>query len=200
MLFNTTILYGGLGLLALQAVAALWTGMLTPAQMKANGRPQGLPFLAHGGMWGDLVVTLLLANVVSRYGTQWSHVSVITALAFGMTLSGVMHWIYTQGDLPEAHVIEHRLTLAGWLHVIFQGAAFAILVLFFLNTENPSKALLWWTVATLTIHLAVANHFVLGFLKPTWYPGRPLSNPIGWATVIGGCAILASVAWWRVGI
>ena len=200
MLFNTTILYGGLGLLALQAVAALWIGMLTPAQMIARGRSQGLPFLAHGGMWGDLVVTFLLANIVALYGAQWSQVSSISSLVFGVTLSGVMHWIYTQGDLPEAHVIEHRLTLAGWFHVIFQAVAFAILVLFFLNTMDPSKQLVWWTVAILGIHLAVANHFILGIVRPKWYPGRPLTNPIGWATVIGGSAVIALVAWTRVGM
>ncbi len=199
-IFNKTILYGGLALLVLQALAAFQIGMLTPSQMMRNGRPKGLPFFAHGGMWGDLLVTALAAHLISRYGAEWTTSAWMLMLVAGGIMSAGMHWVYTHGTTPEAHVLDHGLTAAGWIHAVYMTVALAILLLFYLGTRNPSPTLMWWTTGLLTLHLAIGNHFVLGLLAPEWYPDRPLANPTGWATVLGGGAILFVVTWLRVGL
>jgi len=203
VIFNTTVLVGELGLLALQAIAAYWIGMLTPNQMMARGRPQGLPLVAHGGMWGNLLLTALTAHFVTRYGAQWTKGEWVVALIVGTILSGGMHWVYkTYATIPEAHVLGHRLTFAGWTQFVYMAYVLAVLILFYLGTERPypTRGVMWANTSMLAFYLAIGNHFILGLVAPSWYPNRPLRSPIGWATVIGGSAVLGAVTWLRVGI
>lgn len=195
---SRTIFVGGYVLIALQVLVAWSQNMLTPTQMKLGGRLQGLPLIAHGGIWGDLYITALVAYIAARYEHQWSTFEWTVALAVGAIASVGMHYMYTLGTTPEAHVRDGRLTLAGWIHALYMAVALAVLILFYLTTDPVSKQLMWFSTVLLIVHVMIGNHFVLGWIDPPWYPDRPLRNPIGWATVIVCAVILVIATHYRV--
>lgn len=183
----------------MQVIAATFDKMLTPRQMIASGTPQGLPFAAHGGMWGDIILTAWLAYLTAQYAHEWTWYAVSLATVIGGAGSAAMHHLYRQGTVPEAHVRNHELTPAGYLHFLYMWGALAILVLFYLFTPGPSARLMWLTTWLLIAHVALGNHFVLGLIAPKWYPGRPLSSIQGWGAVLGTAILLASASYMRVG-
>lgn len=189
------VLAAGFLLLYLQALAAHDDKMLTPAQMQAAGVKEGLPFSAHGGMWGDAVLTLWLAFLVFAFGENWNLYTWGVAAVIGGATSAAMHEQYRRGTIREAHVKHNMLTTAGYLHFVYMWGAIAILVLFYLFTPNAASQVTWATTILLVVHVVVANHFVLGLLAPPWYPGRPFKSLIGWATVLGNAALLVFVTW-----
>lgn len=190
----------GFGLLFLQVAAASYDKMLSPEQMLKTGTEEGLPFVAHGGMWGDAFLTPWFAYLTMRYSAGWSHDAVMLAgiAAFFATLA--MHWVYTLGTIREAHVKDHKLTAAGTFHFLFMWGAFTLLVLYYAAAQNPDPRLMWWTTLILAIHVALGNHFMLGLFAPEWYPGKPLQSPVGWISVIGTAVLLSAWSYLRVGL
>src|SRR3989344_5789141 len=110
------VLAGGLSLIGLQVLYSYANEWLTVVQMQRH-HAQGVPYLYHfGALWGDLVLTILLAHIVNRYGSRWSVKQVVAAFTLAVALSAVMHWQYAHDTLPGAHGHDGRLTMAGWLH------------------------------------------------------------------------------------
>ncbi len=173
--------------------------MLTVLQMKQKGVTLGLPFLAHGGMWGDLlIINILLMFIVPRHGNSWSTRSIVIALMIGTTVSVIMHFSYLNIKWPEAHVQNGRLTRAGWVHLVYMAGIMGVLVLFYFYTPNPSPRIVIATSALLLVHLVLGLHFVLGLIKPSWYPGRPLSDPATWITLGSSSLLLAWRTWYLI--
>lgn len=172
------------GLIALQGWLAWGEGFLTPRQLQLMRGTKGLPFLAHGGMWGDaLIISPLVALIVAYYGTKWSPVEVTVAMLVGLVSSFAMHETYRKIPWPEAHVRHGYLTDAGWAHLVYMAAAFAVILLYFFHA--PYTPWMWAVSALLIVHVTVGTHVVLGLLRPAWYPGRPLENAGTWSAVSG---------------
>ncbi len=182
----------------LQALFAYVDEFFWPSQMLRKVS-RGLPFIAHGGMWGDvLIISPILAFIVERYSPGWSWGKIGTAILVGLIASFVMHETYKAGTIIEAHVQRGHLTDAGWMHLLYMAAAFAVLGLYFLDAEYTPY--MWLVSVLLIIHTVVGNHVVLGLVQPDWYPGRPLTSMGTWGT-IGGTAVLTlgRTAWLAFG-
>src|SRR5258708_3096199 len=60
-------------LVMVQALLAWQSHFFTVSQMRQVGVNQGLPFVWHFGMWGDLlIVSGLAAYVVGSYSVRWN--------------------------------------------------------------------------------------------------------------------------------
>jgi hypothetical protein len=168
-----------------QGYLAYRNHFLTPSQMVNGGTAAGLPFLAHLGMWGDLIyVSPLAAYIVGRFSPSWRWPEMAGCLAAGIGLSTALGWSYLSGNLPEAHVQNHQLTAAGWLHQAYMALALAIFTQFFIFTSNVPRYLLWGASFALMIHVFVGTHMALGiynlYFPASWYPAEPLRSPQGW--------------------
>jgi hypothetical protein len=162
----------------------------TVAQMRQRGFDQGLPFAWHFAMWGDLfVISPLAAYLVDRFHDQWSRPRVLQSLAIGLVSSAVLHWTYTFGVFPEAHVINHALTGAGVVHLFYMGLAIAIFVQFFLFTKTVPAGSLAVVSALVLLHIIVGTHMLLGVITleypQDWYAGEPLKSMAGWTIIVG---------------
>jgi hypothetical protein len=185
-------------LVATQALLVYQDHFLTVAQMRGRGISQGLPFVWHFAMWGDfLVISPLAAYVIGQYHRRWSLRSLLASLAIGLISSGFLHWLYSLSGMPEAHIQNHALTAAGWVHAIYMWIAFSIFVQFFLFTQNVAPRVLGVVSVLLLIHVFIGTHMVLGIINiefpQDWYPGQPLRSIPGWVTI----AALAGGVLWR---
>ncbi|MBI2410162.1 hypothetical protein HYV30_03950 [Candidatus Kaiserbacteria bacterium] len=169
-----------------QGTFAWLDGYFWPSQMPTR---HGLPFAAHGGMWGDLVLSLLFAGMVTYayMNGGWSLWAVVLAAALGYLGSHLMHETYKGSAILEAHVRHGKLTEVGWVHEAYMAAALAIILLYYF--ASPYTIWMWLVSAVLVVHVFVGNHMVLGMIAPKWYPGRPLASVQGWVA-IGGTAVL----------
>lgn len=177
-------------------------GMLTPSQMlvKYRNHPQGLPFICHGGMWGDLfLITPIVDIVVALYGDQWSTMQMGVMLGIGMVLSGAMHGVYFMTPFPDSLAWKGGISAAGLVHVVYMGIAFAIIGLLFICTANVPPTYLIVVSVVLTVHVAIANHIVLGWLNESyrwsWCPDF-IHKPDPWITIAAAGAILTGLTQW----
>jgi hypothetical protein len=175
-------------LVLLQAYLAYQDHFLTVTQMRAAGVMEGLPFLWHFGMWGDfLVISALAAYITGAYLARWRVRWIFTSLVIGFAAAGTLSFLYTLSDMPGAHVINHELTAAGKVHLLYMALALAIFIQFLFFTENVSLGLLRVVSALLFVHVFFGTHMVLGIVKLTrpldWYPAQPLESRFGWYTL-----------------
>lgn len=180
-------------------------GMLTPAQMSAKspGR-RGLPFIAHGGMWGDvIIISPLVGLIVGTHGGDWTLVQIVIMFAIAMVLSGVMHWTYVQTPFPDSLAWKDEgITAAGWLHLIYMGAAFAVIGLLYFCTPSPSPVVVSLTGFLLSIHVVIGTHVLLGVLNELepieWCP-NVLAPPTGYV-VIGTWSVIIAMTIFAMGV
>lgn len=180
----------------LQGWLAWCDDFLTPKQMRRGGIRSGLPFLAHGGMWGDLIfVSPLLAFIITTYGSEWSWIQIAAAVLFSLVVSFAMHETYKKGRFPEAHVQYGKLTKAGVVHFCYMAEAFLVLSLYYILV--PYTPWMWVVSALLVLHTIVGTHVVLGLVRPMWYPGRPLQSSGTWGAVGGTAVLTLGCTAWR---
>ena len=189
-------------LVSLQAFLAYQDRFFTVAQMQERGISQGLPFIWHFGMWGDLVViSLLAAYVTGRYFGRWRLPWIMASLAVGFVAAGLMSWLYTLSPMPETHIQSHGLTGAGWVHLFYMGIAIAVFTQFFFFSGNVSIALLRIVSVLLFVHVFFGTHMALGIFKLVfsldWYPAQPLGSVFGWITL---WAVGFGLAWRNFGL
>ena len=179
--------------------------MFTAEQMlyKHPQHPQGLPFLWHGGMWGDLfIITPILGIIVALYASQWSLLQVSILMGVGMVMSIGMHVIYLQTPFPDCLAWKGGMSPAGVLHIPYMGGALGVIGLFLFCTRGVPN---WNLVAigiALTVHIAIGNHMLLGWVNThLHFPWCPefLRRPDPWVTTGAVCAILAGSIWWYTG-
>jgi hypothetical protein len=170
----------------------------TVFEMQKRGVGQGLPFVWHFGMWGDLlIVSGLAAYVIGRHSFSWDGRRMMVAFAFGFSAAIVLSWSYTLSEVWEAHVQAHHLTIAGIVHCFYMGIVLSIFTQFFLFTVDVPVRLLRVTSLLLFIHVLLGMHMALGILSTisplAWYPAHPLRSVLGWITV----AVVALGLGWR---
>ena len=176
---------------------------LTVGQMLKHGDSKGLPFITHGGMWGNLVpISLILGASVYLYGSNWSKISIIGWLVMGTTVSIYMHKMYINGgcSVPEAHTHGGKLTPAGIIHAIYMAWSLTIIFLLYFNTRGINPTFLICTSVALGIHIFIGNHMILGFIKPSWCGWDYIHSKQGWATILVSWAILGITCYMKLEI
>lgn len=191
------VLLVGFALIAAQAWLASRDGWLTLKQMLKH-HSAGLPFEAHIGMWEDIPLTILLADIVDIYGSNWTHGDILRAFLIAGIISAFLHYTYTRSSFPEAHVRNHRLTTTGWFHAVYMAGALTILTLFYfpshVHYEGASdRFLMTFTSVFLCFHVFCATHIPLSLFDLSWFPEKPLKNPMTWITLVTAWSFLA----WR---
>ena len=209
----TLVFLGSLLLVFLQGWLAYRDSFLTLTQMRRAHAYEGIPFLAHGGMWGDaLIVGPLLGVLIAIHGKEWGDWW-IAAFA-GTAASSVMHATYTLGRLHEAHIRRERPTLvqrerltpanrgrlspAGWVHWLYMSVGIAVFVQYYIFTPHPAPSMLITSSVLLVIHVVIGTHIPLGLIAPAWYPERPHRKPETWIVVLGTAFLLAVLTLWRI--
>ncbi|MCX6786577.1 MAG: hypothetical protein NTU85_02035 [Candidatus Kaiserbacteria bacterium] len=177
-------------LIALETEVALmglfaWSGNLfTEKQMLKHHGPQGLVFIYHGGIWGDvIIISPLVAAIVECCGSEWLLRQKITALIVGFVASVAMHQMYTKIPWPDA-----LMNTKAWIiHMLYTALAIAAFFLYFIWA--PFTPWMWLVSGFIVIHVAVGNHAVLGLLHISRYPGKPFTDSFFWIQ-ISGVAVL----------
>ncbi len=193
----TIVLLVGFALIAAQAWLASRDGWLTLKQMLKH-HSAGLPFEAHISMLEDISLTILLADLVYIYGSNWTHGDTLRAFLIAGIISAFLHYTYTRSSFPEAHVRNHRLTTTGWFHAVYMAGALTILTLFYfpshVHYEGASdRFLMTFTSVFLCFHVFCATHIPLSLFNLSWFPEKPLKNPMTWITLVAAWSFLA----WR---
>ena len=187
---------------ALQAFFAYQDHFFTVAQMRERGIGQGLPFVWHFGMWGDLlIISPLAAYVIGRYFDRRRWRQILISLIIGLILAVIFSFLYTLSDLPEAHIQNHQLTAAGKIHLVYMAIALAVFTQFLFFSGDVSVSLLRIVSVLLFVHVFLGTHMALGILKLNypldWYPAQPLKSGFGWITV---WAVGFGLAWRNFGL
>jgi hypothetical protein len=189
-------------LVAAQALTAYRDHLFTVAQMQQRGTGEGLPFVWHFGLWGDIfIISPLAAHVAGRYFLRWlrDYRSLIS-IATGCALASLLSWAYTHSNILSVHIQNHELTAAGELHLGYMALTLAIFTQFLFFTKHDSIGLLRTTSVLLLIQVFIGTHMVLGILDLNyplgWYLDRPLKSLFGWAIV---CATAIVLAWQNFG-
>lgn len=189
----------------LEGWLAYRNGMLTPMQMLAKhpGR-RGLPFIAHGGMWGDIILLSPLAGfAVGTHGGDWTLVQIVIMFVIGMMLSVTMHLTYVRTKFPDSLAWEGEgVTAAGWLHVVYMGVAFAIIGLLYFYTPSSNPLLVSLAGLLLSMHVVIGTHIPLGSfneLEPMGWCPNFFVPPTGYV-VLGAWGILIAMTMFAVGI
>ena len=189
-------------LVGIQAYFAYRDNFLTVAEMRLRGIDQGLPFVWHFAMEGDLLlVSPLAAYLVGRYVHRWRFGSALVSLVVSFAAASALSYFYTFSGMPEAHIQNHALTAAGVGHLFYMAFAFAVFTQFFFFTRDISERLLKAVSGLLVVHVFIGTHMMLGILGVAfpldWYPGQPLKSPFGWITVT---AVALGLAWRNFGV
>ncbi len=167
---------------------------LTEAQMKGRGITQGLPFLAHGGMWGDFfIISPIVFCIVCTYSCLWRPEQILFSVIVGIIASAILHHFYLLIETPESHVENGYLTLSGWIHFLYVIVVFSVLVLFYFFT--PGMQYTHFIVASIFIifHVLVSNHLILEIIQPRWYGKSHFKDSLFILTFVTLVAVLA----WR---
>ncbi len=184
MKFSVTVVVG-LCLIAAQVVAAYADSFLTLAQMKAKGFAKGLPLLYHAGIWGDLIITPVLAYIVATHANEWQRSDIVLANIIGiMAIIGFgFLWVFgAKHGLPEAHTYGGKMTVAGFIHAIYFVEAIAGIILFFFYSKitRPEASVI---AAILGFHVLYGTHIFLGLYAPEWFTNRPQKDPVTWVVI-----------------
>lgn len=186
----------------LEGLIAYKSSMLTPSQMlrKHPDYLRGLPFIAHGGMWGDLIlITPLVMYIVANFVDQWTILQWLLMYVIGSLISLVMHVMYVQTPFPDSLAWKGGLSGAGVLHVVYMALMLSFVGMFYFYTTGASHDMVAVVSVVLAMHVAVGNHIVLGafnrILHFSWCP-EFIAKPDPWVTIGAVCAILGALAWW----
>lgn len=188
-------------LVIVQALLAWQDHILTLSQMRQAGIEQGLPFVWHFAMWGDLLIVSGLASyIIGRYSFIWDIRKILFSFVLGFALATVLSWTYTFSGIYGAHVQNHSLTIIGVIHLVYMAIALAVFIQFFFFTTNVSMRLLRMTCILIFVHVFVGTHMVLGIINAIspldWYPDQPLRSIFGWLIL---ATIVLGLIWRNVG-
>jgi len=177
-----------------QAAWASGNHMLNVYQMQTFRKiREGLPFLMHGGVWGDVVIISgLMGCIVGFFWDTWAWWQIAIFLALGFAGSYGMHLTYLAAPWPEAHVEGGHLTDVGDIHLGYMAVAFAVLLLYYVRPVEPWEIKYMTLVSVLLVsHVVIGTHVPLGLAKLcaperfAWYPGTPLTSSGTWGAIAG---------------
>ncbi|NUM25484.1 MAG: hypothetical protein HUU49_02535 [Candidatus Buchananbacteria bacterium] len=185
VLFNIALVLVGAAIAGLE-------GRLSHRQLGSKS----IPWLAHGGMWADLVLISTMAYFI---GPQLSDVSprmFVFAGVVGILASIVMHLAYVQWADLSGHIVEpsnqglNKLTAGGWYHLAYMALVITAIVAYYAGTSANK----FW------VSLLLVAFIIPAVWQPGWYAhklhhgyGRIDANGWGQAAVM---VILISISFW----
>ncbi len=172
-------------LLVIQADSSYKDRCLTRRQMRRRGfiDTPVLPFVAHGGMWGDtFLITPLISYIGSEYWTQWSGEAWLIALTVGTLASWGIHREYARDGIrvPSCHAYHGQLTFAGAVHLWYMAAALTLLMLFFFATR-ASVGVAVTAFGVLLAHLLFQTFQIPRYLKRSVWTRSNIFEAVGGA-------------------
>lgn len=174
-------------------------GFFSVDEMRKRGIQHGLPFAGHAGMWGDAIaISPILGIATAGYCTQWSIGNILLSALVAFAASAALHFfVYVKGTLPGTHAEGGKLTRSGWVHLVYMGYAFTILILLYFFTKNVDHVFLVLVSIILPVHIWFGSLMNLDLMKQDWFPEKPLKSPFGWMSV-AIVAVLVTIQTWRI--
>jgi len=109
-------------LILAQFIASRIDGYATKKQMEERG-VRGYSFMQHGGMWASLfIISPLVAYLVQKYSFEYMQFGglVLFVLSFwAWFILAVLVYAPASKNIPEAHVHDGHVTVAGYILIIF---------------------------------------------------------------------------------
>ena len=169
MTFGLVLGFLSICVVFIEAILTYADGMFLPSQM-VRRYPVGFPFIANGGMWGDLLLLSPALCLIGRYAADWSGWEIVLALTVGMVVSFLMHdLVYLRGKFPDSLAGGGRpISKAGWVHVFYFGAALAAIILFYFYSHAAPVDVIIIGIL-LFLHIVIANHVPLQALNSHLY-------------------------------
>lgn len=169
-----------------------------PSQVKARWGQNGIAFVAHGGMWGDLILLpAIFAIVITRHSASWSATQIAVMLAIGVTVTAANHYVLiTTQSIPDPLGWKKEwFSIPIALHFFYMTAYVALIGLFYFCSPGVSVLEVAVVSILLGIHVAFGTHIPLGlanlWFKWPWCPttflhaGAWNMNIVIWLLFIG---------------
>jgi len=165
--------------------------MLLPSQMGVG--VTGLPFVGHGGMWGDmLLITPLTSIIIVTCGHQWIFIRLFALALVAMSASAILHVIWSWNPRPDSLACFNRITRAGMMHVRYMSITLTVVLMLYFGTPVVPSALLIASSIVLAVHIVVGNHMILNIIRPAWWVSNT-KDPMAWGVIVVTWVALA----WR---
>ncbi len=197
-IMNTSLFVGILVfmniLVIMEGLFAHGDGLFWPRQIVQHyHQEEGMPFICHGGMWGDfLIVSLIVAWTIARHCSEWvpQHVLVMGLIMTSFTVAAHLLWMHNPN--PDCLAWKGSLTKAGKIHLVYMTSGMAMVGMFYFHSRITSGEL--YTVSVLlSIHAFIANHKVLDIVKPYWWHRNFVADFMNWISI---AAYIVPI-WWR---
>lgn len=164
----------GWALAGLMALFANQAGMLTTAQMQAQGIKVGINFENHGSsFWLLAVLVPLAALLVALYGNQWPAFwgGWKWKLALAAVITVVMHMMYTFVPYPDFMVARRWVpSLVAYPHMVIMCGFITVLLMTYLETPGIHPPVAAFTATYTTWHVFVGNHMLQKANPPRGFP------------------------------
>lgn len=180
----------------------------SPSQVMARWGQPGIAFVAHGGMWGDLILLpALMAWIITYYGSGWSTKQIVTMalVGFAITLGNHLLLMFTQRIPDPLGWQKEWWSIPIALHFVYMTTYVALAGLFYFHSDVSVRAAV--VVSTiLGIHMACGTHIPLGILN-IWYQWNwcpEFLHTGAFVMQVGIWAALAACTWaaagWTAGV
>ncbi len=130
----------------------------TPAQMLTRWNKPGIPFLWHGGMWGDIfILPPLMMFIIARYANEWNMNGIIMMMSIGVaiTLANHLMLIFTQDTPDPLGWKKEKLSVTIALHFIYMSVYIALIGLFYFSSSAD-------VTVTSIVSIVIGIHTMLG--------------------------------------
>lgn len=143
-----------------------------------------MPFVAHGGMWADLIIVPVICGLIWNY-MQAPLQTAVACIAGALTATIVMHAAWGADKRTTGHMWpNHRnrcwwldLSTAGWMHVLYMWVVLSLLFMY--AVSPPAPASITWAVGILlTIFTPLAVILPCRVAKHQWFNGIAIFNTI----------------------
>lgn len=196
------VLLVGWAMVGLMALLSHRAGMLTTAQMQAQGIKVGINFENHGSTWWLLAVLVsLMALLVGLYFDQWPRAwdgwRWKILLAFVITVG--MHLMYTLAPYPDFMVARKWVpSLVAYPHMVIMWGVITVLLMTYLETPGIHPPVAAFTAMYVTWHVFVGNHMLQKAFPPRGFPPYEFwdAGPIAIICLVG--VIMAGSCWWSL--
>jgi len=192
---------GLLGLILLTAARATRASMMFPEDMllKYPTYDEVLPGIAHGGLWGVILLAPVMGLAVAFCGGDWKPWQIGLMSLIGLALSKIMHQlVYAKTGFPD--VLASKITgvtPAGHSHEVYMAAIIAIAGLIYFCSPSATPGFIALVSVVIAADIVIGNHIGLGLVDNVarfdWCPDF-LRNPVTWITPAVMCLILVILA------
>ncbi|MFA6519886.1 MAG: hypothetical protein WCT41_03660 [Candidatus Paceibacterota bacterium] len=114
---------------------------------------------------GNLVLISAVLYVIGPYLDQCNKTDISTGLIIGMIVGWLTYFfVYQHGKYDDG--LTHPLSFAGVLFMIYSGAVYAALGLFYLRANVAADTMVIWAVwFLLALYIPIANHVALDWIN-----------------------------------